>query len=344
MNILLIAPTHMDIYKDVINELERMGHIVDFAKTPILNSDPRSFVGYRRLSKYLVSENYFLKKITKYWTGLLNSKEYDKKYDFLFVIDGHGVRKVVFDILRNRNSDIKAVNYLFDTTSGVYQFEKNFGYFDRVYSFDTTEVKKYNLCFLPIFWTTIAESLKEYDFFGMGYYNKQRYDLFRILEEISDKNGLKSYLKLYYPYLKRFGLYKLKYSLKKMLGMKLNIPPVLYYSRWITHESLSPSDFKSYIAKSMITIDTCAPHQVGMTARYMWALGNGKKIITTNLNAAKEGLYEEGQVFVIKDLENLADNNDFLDFINAPYHQSNEHQSLMIPYRIDNWLSTILGA
>ena len=333
----------MDIYKDVIDELKRQKYEVDFLPTPFFDSDPRSFTSLRRISKYLVSEKYFSIKITKYWLRILSSSPYNKNYDILFVIDGHGIRKVVFDILKDRNPNLKAVNYLFDTTTGVYQFEKNFQYYDKVFSFDSVEVKKYGLNFLPIFWTSIKSKKKEYDFFGMGYYNKQRYELFEVLKKITEEKKYNSYLKLYYFAIQHISWYKLKYNIKKILGLSLNIDPKIYNTDIITHSSLSPSEFKDMIAKSRITIDTCAPHQVGMTARYMWALGNGEKIITTNLNAQKEGLSEENQVYVIKHIDLIKADKAFGDFLAHTYTQSTEQASKMLPYRIDNWIKTILG-
>lgn len=343
MNILFIGPTHMDIYKDVLAELEKQGHSVDFTKAPQFNSDPRSFTSYRRISKYLVSEQYFIRKINKYWSRLLNSAPYDKAYDLLFVIDGHGVRKIVFDILRERNPKLKAVNYLFDTTTGVYQFEKNFQYYDKIFSFDSQEVEKYGLTFLPIFWTPIEKRKKEYDFFGMGGFSKERYELFRQIDTVSEKFGYNNLLKLYSREIKHYSLYKMKFAIRRLLGYPDHISPEAYESKYITHEALTPTDFKELITKSRITIDTCAPHQIGMTARYMWALGNGEKIITTNLNAEKEGFGENGQIYVIKKIDGLFSDNSFQSYLNKIFTESAEHKKRMKQYRIDNWVKAIVS-
>ena len=333
----------MDIYKDVIAELKRQGHYVDFTKTPILNSDPLSFTSYRRISKYLVSEQYFSRKINKYWANLLAVPPYNKVYDVLFVIDGHGVRKILFDILKSRNRNLKTINYLFDTTSGVYQFEKNFQYFDKIFSFDMCEVKKYGLSFLPIFWTPIEPLPKRLDFFGMGGYSPIRLALFSYIDRMSKQKNLTCYLRLFTRRIENFNLYKLKFKVRQMLNYPPHISPADYQSCYIVHESLSPDLFKKYIAQSRITIDTSAPHQVGMTARYMWALGNGCKIMTTNLNAGKDGLAEDGQVYVVRDIEMLDNNASFELFLTNEYKESPEYREKRLPYRIDNWIKAIIG-
>lgn len=337
--VLFVGPVYMDIYKDVIDGFKMLDCDVDFIKERQRNNDPQS-ARYEFYRLHIGIE----RKKAQYWKDILNSPAYDKKYDILFVIDGQGLHPVLFEMLKKRNPDIKCVNYLFDTTYGVYHFENFFHFYDKVYTFDRAESERYGINLLPIYWvppTTDDASTETYDMFGFGAYNATRYDVFTQLNSYCQKKQMKAFVKLYEKMVSNERLYQLKCVVRKMMGLPAHLPLSHYHSNIITHTTISPKDFRKYIVNSRITIDTHPGHQDGLTARFMWALGAGKKIITTNVSVSKYDFYTPLQIFILTDETNIENNSDFDHFVVSDMELPVAIRQEIDNYRIDNWLRTI---
>lgn len=341
-NVLFISPSWMDIYKDVIFELERQGYHVDYIPEEKFRNDSRS-----RDKKIFLSKKGRLKFeefINSYWTTLLQNEKYDKIYDILFVIDGQSFRPVAVDLLKKRNPAVRCVNYLFDTTSGVYEFNKNFACFDKVFTFDVGESKKFGIEFLPIYWVPAVGVKEDIDLFGMGRYSKNRYKLFKEIKNISDMAGLKSILRLHTYVINNLTLYKIKYAIRRLLGIAHGPSPEAYLSEFNTHESISPAEFRQLISRSRCIVDTSAPHQDGLTARFMWALGCEKKIITTNGSVRDYPFFDSNQIFIVDNISDLGNSHSLTDFLTHKYVMSDHMRFEILNYRIDNWVSTIFSS
>jgi len=329
----------MDIYQDVIKEFKAQGYEVDFLKERQTNNDPLS-------ARYEFFRPHFRieKKKLNYWVRNLSSPAYNKVYDILFVIDGQGIHPVLFEILRKRNPQIKCVNYLFDTTYGVYHFERNFDYFDRVFTFDLSESKRFNIGFLPIYWVENSHSsgsMEHLSFFGMGAYNEDRYEVFSMLYDYSQKFNLHSYIKLYEKLQTKEWIYAIKCRVRKVLGLPAHLSLERYHSPIISQQTISPQRFREMIFCSDVVIDTHPEHQDGLTARFMWALGAGKKIVTTNESITQYDFYTSQQVYVLKKGIDLSGNKEFESFIDSTQPVPQHVRSVIDEYRIDNWLRTI---
>lgn len=331
----------MDLHKDIINELIKQGYSVDFIPEFKSKWDPRNKKGYVKISKFLVSEKLYNKRMEKYWTKLLYREQYNKNYDILFVLDGQSVRPILFQILKKRNKSIRLVNYLYDTTTGVYAFDKNFRFYDTIASFDITECKKFNLIFLPIYWIKddFCPTIK-YDMFGLGSYSSQRLTLFNYLKKISDEEGYRSRLELFAYPIRNLKYYKVKQYLRKLIGAPTNIPVEDYESELVTQSTITPKEFRECILSSKITIDTSAVHQDGLTARFMWALGGEKKIVTSNQNVVNYPFYSTEQILLI-DPSNVSVN-EVKSFIEKPFTMSNDIRLMVLKYRIDNWIKFLI--
>ena len=106
-----------------------------------------------------------------------------------------------------------------------------------------------------------------------------------------------------------------------------------------TSKSLSPLEFRSLILKSKVILDTQNCNQDGMTARFMWALGAGKKIITTNRAAEINPFYTQEQIYILNE-NNI---NGILDFIKKELVVPAEIQLIISQYRIDKWIDLLLN-
>ncbi len=332
----------MDLYKDIIAEMQAQGYEVDFIPEGKYLQDPNNIRCYKGIKKLLFIRpqkfNHFLQKK---WETLLSSARFDKCYDILFVLDGQSIHPCVFEMLKQRNPNLFAVNYLFDTTSGVYRFDLNFKYFNRIFSFDKADVRKYGLIFLPIYWVPSQKEKKELDVFGMGRYSEERYKLFSELKDICEKKNLTYMLKLGTDKKDFSFIAYLKWTICKLLGKtKGRIPPQFKNSLLNTFENISPKEFRLLIARSEIIVDTSAPHQDGLTARFMWALGLRKKIVTTNLSVEMYDFYSPEQIFIVK--KNLEQSDAFFKFLDSSYEMPLSVQEKVNRYMLSNWLHFIL--
>lgn len=327
----------MALYKDVIEEMERQNYVVDYIEEKSFKEDPHNKRGNGRFGEWFVRPEVFERKIDQYWREILSKDKYSKKYDILFVLDGQSFRKVVFDILKQRNPALKSANYLFDST-GIYKFDINFTYFDKVYTFDREDARRYHLRLLPIYYVEQSvDSGFHYDIFGMGAIQEDRYQVFKNIAGIAKREGLSYYLKLFVFFSIRSKLlYQFRCKIYNMLGMK-TISLNAMQSEFATDETMSPSDFRQYIFSSDIIIDTCATHQKGLTARFMWALGLGKKIITNNAESMQYSFYDKNQILI------LGDGRSVEDFLKSPFVPSVDKQEIITTFRIDNWLRKILS-
>jgi len=102
-------------------------------------------------------------------------------------------------------------------------------------------------------------------------------------------------------------------------------------------DSINPSEFRKVIQQSNIILDTQNPFQDGLTARFMWALGLEKKIITTNESVKDYDFYNDNQVFVLND-----NYSELVDFIKKPFAMSDVQRDQIAKYRIDHWIDILL--
>ena len=325
--VLFIAPPYMNLYKDLIDEMGKQGYSVDYIKEIVHPEDPDNVRGYRGLKRIIVvNRERFQKKNRKFWMNLLSSEPYCKTYDILFVLNGQSLSPVVFHILKERNPELYCVNYMFDTTKGVYHFENNFPYFNKIASFDKEDSQKYGLHLLPIFWTEQDSLNIEFEFFGMGAYKKNRYTLYNMIKQYADKMNLSYYLKMYNPVKKRLFF---KTAIRNLFKIQQDmISYDEYKSDLITNEILPLSEFNKMLNASKIIVDSNAPHQDGLTSRFMQSLGNLKKIITTNVSSKEYSFYSPSQIFVVDNLHTFSQNK-LMDFVNTKIELSDEKLNII---------------
>lgn len=335
--IFLIAPTHMDLYKDIVEELENKGFSVEFLAVKVFPHDP-FFISTRY--SWLYNKGKFLKKLETYWDQLYISGKYSFEYDYLLVINGTVVHPKLFYYLRKHNPKIECVNYLFDSTQNVYHFDRNFKYFNRIFTFDRKDAEKFSINFLPIYWkdTTTPPGHNSIQLFGFGVFNKTRYEVYSSLIDKCKDFSENSFVKLYVPEINNIKLFKLKNIIKKIIHLPVDLSFEEYNSPLITHKTLTPKEFRDYIFNSNIIVDTSNSKQDGLTARFMWALGAGKKIITNNSSVLDYPFYSPEQFYVI--------DGNYLgleDFINTPFNPSQEYKTIIEQWRLDNWVIKLLS-
>lgn len=338
-NVLLLAPSYMNIYKDVVEGLEKKGFDVTWIRDSQIPGNPHIYSIPKRKRKSLENYNTQVKKL---WIEILNSEECNKKFDYFLAIDGLMADETMFQILNERNPSIKKVLFVYDPIEGDYQIDFLFKYYDRVFSFDFGDCKRYNLSFLPIFWVPARqESDIIYDIFGLAhlsYYKPQTINAFQNVKNYAKSKGLSEKIQLYRRIENKYkNIFWVIMS--KLRGKKYYSNKELKENDLFTTQALSPEEFRKTIQQSRTVLDVQAPNQDGLTARFMWALGLGKKIMTFNKNVSRYPFYSSNQILIL----NNSNYDDILKFIKTEAPVSEDKRTAIDKYRIDNWLDILLG-
>lgn len=332
MNVLLLAPPYLNLYQDVLSELKHQGYSVEYIQDKSFKFDPCLIRNKKKESP--LKEWIYGKQLKFYWRTKYSQIQC-KKVDILFVINGKSYHPCLTEYLKRYNPQIKSILYLWDRTYKNYRFDKYIDSFNDVITFDMIDAKELKARFLPFYWIPPEHPIsKAYDISGFGTLRLDRYEQFKRIWQISQKYALQSFIKLY-----KIPEQNTKFSyVKKIIKNILRIPKRKYISELITDEKLSPSDFRILIYKSRCIIDTYNTFQEGMTPRFMWALGAGCKIITTNKNCKNYPFYSPEYIYVIESNTTHIPK----EFLTTNYSPSKELTKIINQYRIDNWLKEIL--
>ena len=337
--ILLVASPYMGLYNDIQKGLEDLGFSVElilqksFPNNPycVLHKKP-SVVRIRKFQEILLA----------YWKELLDSRSGEELFfDFLLVINGVSIHPYLFEKLKSVNKNIQIYNYIYDRIKGVYQIDHNFKYFDKIYTFDRENVEEYNLNLLPIYWVPVTGKLdEELDVFAFGGIDPIRIDVFKRIKRLVDSTNYNCFIKVYHPKVTNSLIYNIRRIGKYVLQGRKSPSFTELRSDLFTNEAMPTDVFRKYINSSNVIIDTNHPYQDGLTARFMWALGLGKKIITNNKNIVKYDFYSKEQMLIMDD---STTDDSILSFIDTESAISSNIRTSIDKCRIDNWLKTILG-
>lgn len=339
--VLLIAPDWMGLHKDIIEGLKQKGYVVDFIPEKRYAYDPFYRLAKRRHQK---SESDFLSEMQESWTKILNDREYNKSYDYLFVVDGQALHPCLFDILEQRNSSIKKVNFLFDRVQGVYDFDRYFNRFHRVVTFDPSDATNFGIELFQIYWVPGNSAVKnKYNLFGFGAYSHYRYEFFSELDKVFADSKDKNFIKLYSAPVSNEWIHEIKNYVRIVLGYTPNISMRELHSGMISHESINPEQFRDIIYASNVVVDTSAPYQEGLTARFMWALGAEKKIITTNQFVVNYTFYSPEQILVVEKDKVKEHIDKIRAFVQSDLIIDDRIKKEVEKFRIDNWINYLLG-
>ena len=205
--------------------------------------------------------------------------------------------------------------------------------FDRVWSFDKSDSEKYNIDFLPLFYSNeysdIASSgvSQKYDALFVGTIHSDRYWFLKNIErQISALNG-QVYFWQYFP------------SVLLYLKMKLRSRRFCREAKYrdFRFESLKKERLLELIAESKAVIDSNHPSQSGLTMRTLETLGAKRKLITTNVYVKEYDFYRESNILIVdRETPHIPE-----DFLISPYEDIPD--DVYHKYSLDGWLSAIFS-
>lgn len=313
MKILFLTPTYNNLYLPILKAMEVAGHQVvyiedkDFKYSPYYRGNGCLFL-LKRLLKLAYFKFYDVEN--KYWKyQIKHNPLISDKFDLLFCIQGLSLGNVLLKHLRNHNPQIKTALYVWDTCS-YYDYSVNFHYFDKVVTFDLYDSLRYNIDFLPFYWTKNPQLSHKYDISIVGTDHDGRLDIVENIARQIENKGVSFYFRIY---------------TKKSIN-----------SKYITNELLPIEKTEEIISQSTCILDTDRETQTGTTPRIIWALASGKKIISTNKNLRKMPFYNERQICIIDRNNPVVDIKFILDKTAFPVNEyiSNLH--------IDRWINNFM--
>ena len=335
--VLLLAPVFMNLYKDIWDGLIQQGFDVTWVEDCQITGTPYNKLDISRKTKSI--EEYD-KEVNAFWKKQFEEFENSAiTFDYFLAINGMMVSSSFFITLREKYPKIKTIVYFYDRIEGHYELDCFFKYYDRVYTFDRTDSLKYSINHLPYYWKPFTEDVPIiYDVFGMASFKYgERYEVFSRVRQIAINAGLRVNILLWYPPVKNRLVYIAMYYLKRLFGKRM-LPLSKLKEGIFTDKKMPLEEFRRNICQSKVVIDTNNSFQDGLTARFMWALSAGKKIIMTNKSVRNYPFYNPKQIFL------LEDNYDkLIGFIKEPFLMAEEEKETILPYRIDNWLNTLLN-
>jgi hypothetical protein len=338
--VFFLAQTYLDLYKEIVAELERQQYDVYVFPDKIFHLDPY----FRNSSFKLLKKIYSILFISRrrYWRNAIKKIEFNEKYDILFSIDGCSIDKILIDHLKSINPNLKTILYLWDSNN-YYNFERNFYLFNKIFTFDRIDSEHLKINHLPIFWINEETNKQaiEYKIFFIGSMHSDRYWLIKkIMKQVAEMK-IPYYIKLFVPvptfFIVRKYITYILFRFKKNLE-EWNVIYGKYLPSFVINHQVTTQQFNDVLKKSLCVLDTDKIGQNGLTPRFIWALAANKKIITTNKDIINYPFYSPDRILIIdRETPRIP-----YEFIMDPIDDTELLEGLL-DLRIDNWIKTIFN-
>ena len=233
-----------------------------------------------------------------------------KKYgrvDYILFISGISYSKDFLILLKEAYPKAKMILFLWDKLE-YSAFKGKEECFDYIFSYDRIDCLENDFIFRPTFYVDKCleniPSKKEYDFYYIGVLrDEKRYQYVKWLKDYLEENKLKIFLKLYTG--KITGIENLKQYL-----------PLKYDEDLITTKGISYNENIEILKNSNVVLDLKYKDQKGLTLRCYEAIATETKIITDNEDIVNYDFYNENNIKVIKNIEDVK--NIPLEFFKTP--------------------------
>lgn len=323
-NILLIAPSFYGYDIEIKNELSRRDYQVTLVNLDINNLLVSIIV---KILKRIFPK---LERLV-YWSYFnIRLEKINKKFDKLIVISGETIDKKILLNIKNKymfSNMSRAILYIWTPISRYPQIKDTLAIYSKVFSFEYEDCKKYNLEFLPNFYSSKMKKidiLEEDDIFFVGQYRKERYKLKKELEKLGIKTNIKLYHNKYFYFLFKV----LKWKEYKKLRTKDFI-----------FEPLTREEVNYYMNRAKCILDIVDLNQHGLTQRIFDGLILNKKIVTTNLKIKNYDFFSEDNIFIL-DIMKKPEQMELQNFLRQKLKKAKNKS--YIKYSLENWINILL--
>ena len=322
--ILYIGVSTFNYEKEIKAGLERLGASVDyFDERPANDFWTKVFLRLK-LKKLIQS------KIDTYYSEIFK-KTKNIQYDYVFIIKLETIDNNILEQLKSKQKNAIFILYLWDSIKNYKGKEKLLPYFDRAFSFDSSDTREFNsLKFLPLFYipsyakTNDVESINYYDLCFIGTGHSDRYKVVKEIKKEAAKINLTTYSFFYLQS-------KLIFWFRKFFDRGMRVAQFSDFS----FTSLNQQQVFNKIKQSKIIIDIEHQGQVGLTMRTIEMIGSKKKLLTTNQSIKDYDFYNENNICVVDRGKPTLD----INFFQTPYLELDN--DIYEKYSLSSWLKNI---
>ncbi len=303
-NILIISPFFFDYHVRIRQALLERGANVD-----VIDEQP----SHSAIARIMMRKDIGLyhRTINKYFDRVLASLKSD--YDYILFIKCEAPTIEVLKKFKRRFPFAKRILYLWDSVANVAHVTKKFAYFNKIFSFDNDDVKRYS--FLEYaYWGYTKEfdvpsnEKPIYDLAFVGTLHSVRPKVLNKISRQCKSMGLRFYKFVYIPHPLVFWYNKLTNPyFKGVQRSQVHFTPI------------STKETIDVYRNSTAVLEIENSYQTGATTRLGEMLGMQKKLITT-FDCTNEDFYNPNNQHVIND-DRIVLNK---DFFKTPYEPIDE--------------------
>lgn len=275
-----------------------------------------------------INKNVINKSIEEYYEKILKETE-DIEFDYLFIIKAEVTPKWFLETFRKNNPKTEFVLFLWDSIVNCGNVSNALHLFDKKYTFDYDDTKKYDLNFQPLFYVQSYADIANYkayqnDLLFIGTAHTDRYRICKKIEKQCIEFGLNPYF--YFFLQSPYVFYHKKIFEEGFSNVQ---------KEDISFVSLTHSDTVRLYKKSSVILDIQHTKQTGLTMRTLETLGAGRKIITTNPRIKYYSFYQPENVLIV-DRDNPIINKSFFEQDYKPIDKD-----ILYSYSIESWLKNM---
>ena len=275
----------------------------------------------RELNKSRLNTRLFNLFLENHYNKLLENAEI---FDVFFSCNAYFSPKFM-EKLKEKAPGIKTILFLYDTI-GQHETGKTIHLYDEIFTFDKNDALKYGFEFRPSFYlnkSLYGNEEKIYDIYYLGAYReKKRFDYIMKIVDLCEEKSL-TYLAKVFINKKNMKKNKLKLD-EKNEGI-------------LTDKYIDYFENLENMKKSKVAVEINYGDQTGLTLRSLEAIASQTKLITTNSYIKNYDFYDENNIYIISNPEDL--NNIPIQFFKIPYKKAN--QKRLYKYSIDGFLNDI---
>ncbi|MDG4947023.1 glycosyltransferase family 4 protein [Weeksellaceae bacterium KMM 9713] len=308
MKILLISSYIFGYMDFAVEEMKRQGHEVEvlyYEDAPLKFEYKNIFHKISAGIGKLFGENAKKKAREKALKKTLSNKA----FDYTLIIHGQYLNQETHVFLKSISK--KYVAYFFDSLAKMPQQKTIAPHFDKVFSYEPIDCEVEGYQFITNFIPSTNYKSSEYDYtvFNVG----------GIDERYSKIQQLASYLKNHNISFKFMLFNQKKFDNFQQIKEKLTVHEVL-----------------PYIKSCKIMLDIQRPIQNGLTFRVFEAIGNEKKLITTNKDIVNYEFYHPQNILLL-DWDKMHIPKEFFEVDYVPVSDE-----FVTPYKVENWVKKVL--
>lgn len=318
-NLLLYMTDFYGYNEAIMSELNKQGWNVTWYQDKVYLSNFE-----RLLTK--VYKSYKKRKYQNYFDKTIEDSR-DKKFDLILIMfGGNFFLPAHIETLRKTYPDTKIVYYAWDSVKNFPLIEGLIQSSDYTFTFDDEDAKKYDIGFLPLFYTSNQWENKEYKFdvsTVMSFFVEKMEQLKAVTSKLPQ--GIKT-------------SFYLKVRDKFYLG-RVKRKDRAFYNEFVDCFKINPLRYEDCISlfnSSKAVIDCPLPNQNGLTMRTFEVLSLKRKLITTNRNIKKYDFYTPNNIFVVENNEQKIPQ----EFFETPFDDS---FALDDKYSLANFVSTLIN-